>query len=992
MSASATNPPARIRPVTRIGLHNSLLLSALFPVLLNAAVIDSFEFRAVSQDARADGITDFKGPTEVMTTDGRVAFLRAYTDHAAAFFDAPSLDRPAVEPAEIHNFLDHLKPQPLPVVRTDIRLDSGWLQAASTQPEHDARPRPWRDLPGAVIREGEMELPPGDAGILDLARSSGWRSEVRWEARSPALETPRWMVGPQEIPPISATPDAGWHSFRLQIDPRAHRAWLRRDDAEPVEFAITRPPTGPLPLQFSHRTPLVIRNLVFIDCIDRRELPGNNRDVVPAGGTGAKSQADRQPYEPVVLADDDFRTPPDLHDWSAPDCDPRGWRPARLPCVHGGFREAGETLHLRRAVDIPAADHVLLDVETLDPSGEIHINGALAAVVADRRPVTLDITRFVRPGRNWIACKVDPNRIDDLVAHAMLDRNCGWFAGRMTLHLLHGPVRLGAPRVRTLELDPGGAALLGQRVLGENTGNHPFRGSLETECRPWFPQEGAVAATHAEPVTIAPGASCEVEIRLPLAHAVPWRPGAPHLYQLHTRLLAADGRPADDVVTTCGVRTVAQAGGRLLVNGRPELLLGAQNMGMRPFPEIENSSKFNRCATPEMLARELLAVKNMGGNLLRVHIHISNNRTGGVNDPRIAEMADQLGLALFWQTPCWVREGDERTVDTEHVGEYIRQVFNHPSILNWELGNHPNRFKSGEGTARTDDYVRRTVSAIRAADDSRLITPTTFWEHVQYGNDLGTVDWKGRPIRAVPEYTDPLVTRGSQDAVTGYGATWDVLRNWPGKRAKDCLDNHTRAWFNFEQEESAGQPNHDLSRGFPWFRLRSYEAPYELGSIGRVLDCDDWRASQGWQAFSAYESMKKQILGGVAGFSWCTIEGGANGGTYEKPLTDPLGNAKLCWYIHRLLGAPVLAGSTDVDTVYGPHDTVEPFLFHCGPACTADLVVSVRSPGGPVLDTRRFPGVRLPQGRECVRLPAFRPKLPEAGHVVVEYRTTVHPE
>ena len=419
--------------------------------------------------------------------------------------------------------------------------------------------------------------------------------------------------------------------------------------------------------------------------------------------------------------------------------------------------------------------------------------------------------------------------------------------------------------------------------------------------------------------------------------------------------------------------------------GAPALLIGAQNMGFRPYPDFENAARFNRSAPAEALMTEMLAIKKMGGNLLRVHVHSANNSTGSINDPRIAEMADQLGLTLFWSGPAWIRQGDERSIDTDHEADYIRQVYNHPSIVNWELSNHPNSFKQDDAQQRTDDFVRKTVQSVLAIDTSRLITPTTFWEQTHYLNDLGTLDWKQRPITPVAEYTHPLVTRGTQNSITGYGAEWSALRKWPTGLAADALTNHIRAWFNFEHEESAAQPNWTLSAGWPWHHLRSYEAPYEEGSIGRVLTFDEWRASQAWQAFSAYESMKKQIWNGVAGFSWCTIEGGANSGTYEKPLLDPFGHAKLAWHIHKMLTQPVLAGSDNVDTVYGPEDTITPSVFNLGPARVVDLTVTVKTPDGKVVDRHTFSGLHLEGGRSVLKLPAFRPKLPPDGFCVIEY-------
>jgi hypothetical protein len=237
----------------------------------------------------------------------------------------------------------------------------------------------------------------------------------------------------------------------------------------------------------------------------------------------------------------------------------------------------------------------------------------------------------------------------------------------------------------------------------------------------------------------------------------------------------------------------------------------------------------------------------------------------------------------------------------------------------------------------------------------------------------------------VPEYTHPLVTRGSQDALTGYGASWAGLRQWPSGKAKDALDNKIRAWFNFEHEESTGQPNWALSEGIPWHHLRSYEKPYDAGSIGRTLELNEWRASQGWQAFSAYESMKKQIWNGVVGFSWCTIEGGANAGTYEKPLLDPMGHAKLGWYIHQFFGAKIIAGSENVDVVYGPDDEIVPCIFNVGETKMVDLKINIKTVNNKIIKTYTVRDILLEGGCKLTKLNPIKPELPNANYCVVEY-------
>ena len=154
---------------------------------------------------------------------------------------------------------------------------------------------------------------------------------------------------------------------------------------------------------------------------------------------------------------------------------------------------------------------------------------------------------------------------------------------------------------------------------------------------------------------------------------------------------------------------------------------------------LEMSAIWNRCPPIEWLAKELLMVKKMNGNLLRIHVHAWENSTSeGINDPRIAELADQLGVMLIWITPSWIRTGN-----------------------NW----------------------RQTVYPV---DSSRLISLSSYLFHLQYGNDAGTIDYKGKPIKASWTYTAPMVTRGNQDWPTGYTSDWSLLRTWPDATRKVC--------------------------------------------------------------------------------------------------------------------------------------------------------------------------------------------------------------
>ncbi len=128
---------------------------------------------------------------------------------------------------------------------------------------------------------------------------------------------------------------------------------------------------------------------------------------------------------------------------------------------------------------------------------------------------------------------------------------------------------------------------------------------------------------------------------------------------------------------------------------------------------------------------------------MRYMFILGTPRTGrGINDPRIAEIADQLGVMLIWTTTAWIREGEGLGIDFEGYPRYMKQVYNHPSIVMWEASNHPNRFKDYD-VYGSNVFIEKVYNTIYQADQSRLISATSHIAHLHFGNDKGTIDYKG---------------------------------------------------------------------------------------------------------------------------------------------------------------------------------------------------------------------------------------------------------
>jgi hypothetical protein len=248
-----------------------------------------------------------------------------------------------------------------------------------------------------------------------------------------------------------------------------------------------------------------------------------------------------------------------------------------------------------------------------------------------------------------------------------------------------------------------------------------------------------------------------------------------------------------------------------------------------------------------------------------------------------------------------------------------------------------------------------------------------------------------------------MIVRGDMEHMTGYATDWSTIREFPypdafedqqGWRRKgfrvEYLNSSDKAWFDFESEESAGHPNQDLRKGKPYSGYRSYELRYDDATIGRRLSSAEWRESQAWQGFSAFEAYKKKRWLDYDGQIWCTLHGGGNSATYEKPLIDYLGYSKIAFHTVRMAFQEVLAASKNVDLVYGPEDVIPVVVMNQGEAKRVSVRVQAKDLHGHLLDERVYADVLLPAGRNATDLEAFAPDLDHSGFLVMEFTVTPH--
>ncbi len=992
----------------------TLLLVAQLPFTFIWATSQSFELRYITDDPAANGETDFKGPTEYMDTEQRVEFLDHYAQASKAFFDDAELAHEVISDEESAEIAKNIKPQPLPTVRQQIPLNEWqWLgYRKGKDKQASKRLNYWKKTEGVTVEQGSL-LFTEHTDISWKFHSQSWRSSITWQAKTPSTdqkvafefsdkeilyaarlgfgEDAHFYYTTANAEVVKAAPYEAdtLYTFKIEFD---FAAFKRKEDLVRYNLYINGEliadyvPMERVNTRYNIGYAGNFTSIPFYNTFTVKGIKGLVIDNVWGLGhhlTGRESY----PYTTETFIDDSFEGHPGIQGWETLGYDDIGWQTDTLPIAHGGERFTGEDLYLRKVLNIDSNyEKAYLNIETLDPGGAVWVNGSLVDAINVREHQRIEITRYLKPGEeNIIAVKVNSFYLNEhdgeMMPHSSLDFNIGWFAGRMSLDLVGQTfVEDVFAYTETLGDDE---ATLNLELAFNNQYYLSFRGEAFAELTPWFPSESETpVATASYPVTLGKGIQSQQE-KLIVENPMLWTPETPTLYKLRVGLKDANGNIVDDYVETIGIRTVDQIGGSFRLNGKISMLNGAQIFGYRA--PLETMLKDSRAAPDHWVAKEIMQIKRMNGNLLRIHVHGWEFPARGINDPRYAECADQLGIMLLWCPTAWIRTGRGwGDVDFDALPENLKQVRNHPSIVMWEAANHTQSFKKID-VKESNLYMEQVYNTIYPVDPSRIISYNSFIWHFQFANDEGTIDHQGNPIKASWAWTAPRVTRGNQDSNTGYGKHWGQLRDFPNRYRQSMLDSQERAYFNFEHQESIGQPNWNLVRGKPWYRMQSYEWRYDDGSIGRKLTADEWEASQAWQGFSAWEAMKKMRFLDYDGFSWCCLHGGANSVTYKKPLIDFLGYAKIAWHTNKMVFQNTVAGSADVDTVYGPEDQIAPIIMHLGDESRKNLIVLVKNLEGDVIHTEEYSNIELEGGRSATPLKPFKPNYPEKGYYLIEY-------
>ncbi len=192
-----------------------------------------------------------------------------------------------------------------------------------------------------------------------------------------------------------------------------------------------------------------------------------------------------------------------------------------------------------------------------------------------------------------------------------------------------------------------------------------------------------------------------------------WSPSSPKLYSLSV-LLSNNKKNYDWQTYRFGIRSIHTKGHKILLNGEPIKIKGVNRYDIfdrrGPIEDVEE------------IRKDLLNIKKMGANTIRVHYPQS---------PLTLNLMDEIGLLLIEELPLnwWGQNwwNNEKVVQDTSILKQARTTLekmikrdkNHPCIIAWSLAN-----ESKTDTKVGTYVIKKIIKKVRSLDSTRLITFT----------------------------------------------------------------------------------------------------------------------------------------------------------------------------------------------------------------------------------------------------------------------------
>jgi beta-galactosidase len=373
--------------------------------------------------------------------------------------------------------------------------------------------------------------------------------------------------------------------------------------------------------------------------------------------------------------------------------------------------------------------HVQLEVGGAESVLYVYCNGQFVGSGTDSRlSSTFDLTPFLRPGRNLLACVVVR-----WSAHSYVeDQDQWWMAGihRRVRLVARGPVGIADVRVDASSR-PAGGGTLSVDVEVAFADVEPAPGWQVTARLESLAGRAVGRVLRGDvPHLLWPYVFAGHVTRLAMSAPTvkPWSAETPQRYRLVVTLSDPSGAEQEVVSQLVGFRTVVVHDGLMQVNGRPITIRGVNRHDHHPVR--------GKAVTVDDMRADLVLMKQHNINAVRTSHY--------PNDPRLLDLCDELGMYVVAEADIEAHAYNEslchdpryRATWLERGARMVARDRNHPSVILWSLGNESGYGPNHDALA---GWIRR-VDATRPLHYEGAIASdwrsTTGWEGGRAATDV----------------------------------------------------------------------------------------------------------------------------------------------------------------------------------------------------------------------------------------------------------------
>lgn len=448
--------------------------------------------------------------------------------------------------------------------------------------------------------------------------------------------------------------------------------------------------------------------------------------------------------------------------------------------------------------------NIFIEFDGVYKNSEVWINGQLLG----KRPYgyssfNYDLTKYLNPGKNVIAVRVDNSAQPDSrwYSGSGIYRNV-WLTATENIAIDHWGTFVSTPSVNKT------AAKVSFKTQIRNKSR--LKGQIDVQSQVYNAKGKLVASIRTDHIVLK-DTLMEVTQSTTVNQPELWSVNNPHLYKVVTKIFSGK-RLVDNYETPLGIRYFNfDAAKGFMLNGEYMKILGVcmhHDLGA-----------LGSAINVRAMQRQLEMMKEMGANAIRT----AHNPPA----PELLDLCDKMGFLVMDEAfDMWAKKKNKQDYHLNwnewHVRDLqdmVKRDRNHPSIILWSIGNEIREQFDSTGVAITKELVK----LVKDLDTTRLITSalteTDAKKNFIYQSgalDIYGLNYNHKLYKDFPknypgqkfiatETTSSLDTRGFYDMPS------DSIRRWPkdGKTkltegnaefAASSYDNVSAYWGSTHEE------------------------------------------------------------------------------------------------------------------------------------------------------------------------------------------------